>query len=58
MSGSYLNDTTNEEKIIDYMSTMTDNFIKRQYAKYCEKELWNKKMKDQKEIKLGEKNVW
>lgn len=39
MSGSYLNDTTNEEKIIDYMSTMTDNFIKRQYAKYCEKEL-------------------
>ena len=34
MNEIYLNKTTNEEKIIDYMSSMTDNYINIQYEKY------------------------
>lgn len=37
MSNEYLKNTSNDEKVIDYISSMTDNFIKRQYDKYIEK---------------------
>ena len=34
MSKYYLENTTKQQMIIDYLSGMTDNFIKRQYEKY------------------------
>ena len=37
MNKIYLSKTTDEEKIIDYLSSMTDNYIKIQYEKYVSK---------------------
>lgn len=37
MNGEYMENTNNDEKVIDYISSMTDNFIKRQYNKYVTK---------------------
>lgn len=37
MSEEYLNSTNDDEKVIDYISSMTDNFIKRQYEKYVKR---------------------
>lgn len=36
MKDSYLKNTTDEQKVIDYISGMTDNFIHEQYKKYIE----------------------
>lgn len=34
ISTKYLKNTTNDEKVIDFIASMTDNYIKRQYDKY------------------------
>lgn len=34
MDKKYLENSSNDEKVIDYIASMTDNFIKRQYNKY------------------------
>lgn len=34
MSKEYLENTSNAQKVIDYLSGMTDNFIEREYEKY------------------------
>lgn len=37
MSKKYLKETSSDEKVIDYISSMTDNYIKIQYEKYVSK---------------------
>lgn len=37
MSEKYLKEVSNDEKVIDYISSMTDNYIKIQYEKYVKK---------------------
>lgn len=37
MSDEYLNSTTNDRKVIDYIAGMTDDYFKRQYEKYISK---------------------
>lgn len=34
MNLKYLNNNSNDEKVIDFIASMTDNYIKRQYDKY------------------------
>ena len=34
MSEDYLKNTSDSQKIIDYISGMTDNYLQRQYEKY------------------------
>ena len=35
MNEDYLENNSNERKVIDYLSGMTDRYIKKQYEKYC-----------------------
>ena len=34
MNTEYLNNSNNDEKVIDFIASMTDNYIQKQYDKY------------------------